>query len=203
MKNQRLFSIVAALVVLAPVAVQAAPNAGLFTVGGNAPTSSAPVSGIVGSGANPGSRSGASFAPEIQSRVNAVGAGLTAESLGGSQSVGGGAVSVDPAAASALFAVISSPAGSNDTVPALVNALGGGDTAQTLATSLLGLRSGNGSIDPTVLSSAVGAYNTYLSSVVSKANVTAVNATDLETVLQAMPSGQKAVQVLLSKLLAG
>jgi hypothetical protein len=203
MKNQKFLSIAAALAVLAPLSAQAAPTGGLFTVGGNAPTSSAPVSGILGSGATPGTKASASFAPEIQARVNAAGAGINAESISGNQSVGGGSVSVDPAAAAALIAVINSPAGSNGAVPGLVTALGGGDSAQTLANSLTGLRSGNGSIDPVVLSAAVTAYNTYLSGVVAQSKVTERNASDLEAVLQAMPGGQKAVQVLLSKLLAG
>jgi hypothetical protein len=207
MKNPKILSIAAALIATLPLAnvAQAGPNpnAGLFDVGGNAPTSSAPVSGVLGSGTTPGTRSGASFAPEIQSKVNAFGASLTAASISGSQSVGGGSIDVDPAVAQTLLDVANSPAGADTpALASLVTALGGGESALNLASNMRGLRSGNGAINPVVLSNAATAYNSYLSSVVSKANVGERPVTELESVLQSMPAGQKAAQVLLTKLLA-
>jgi hypothetical protein len=208
MKNPKILSIVAAFVAVIPLATgaQALPvgvGNGLFDVGGNAPTSSAPVSGVLGSGTTPSTRTGASFAPEIQAKVNTVGAGLTAASISGSQPVSGGSIDVDPAVAQVLLDVANSPAGSDSpALASLVTALGGGEAAQALAGSMRGLRSGSGSIDPTVLSNAAGAYNTYLGSLISRANVGERPVTDLESVLQSLPAGQKAAQVLLTKLLA-
>jgi hypothetical protein len=103
MKNLKTLSIIAALFAIFPVANAAQANPGLFDVGGNAPSNSGPVSGILGSGTVPGVRNSASFAPEIQSKVNSVGSTLTAASISGSQSVSGGTVAVDPVVAQALL----------------------------------------------------------------------------------------------------
>jgi hypothetical protein len=207
MKNQKILAIVAALATIMPLATvaQAGPNTGLFDVGGNAPIGSAPVSGVVGSGTTPGTRSGASFAPETQARINAVGAGLTAASISGSQSIGDRTIDVDPAVAQALMDVVNSPAGSDTpALAALTTALGGGEPGQKLAGSMRGLRRGNGAINPVVLTESAGAYNSYLSALIAGANVVDVrDASELDSVLQAMPPGQKATQVLLTKLLAG
>jgi hypothetical protein len=168
---------------------------------GNAPVGSDAVGGVTGSGARATKGSAASFAPEIQSKVNAVGATFTAASLSGSQAVGGNTVAVDPAAAQVAFDVISSPAGGNSpAVAGLVTALGGGESAQQLALSMQGLRGGDGSINPSVLSSAVSSYNSYLKTLIDKANVTARPTSDLDNLIQAMPAGQKATQVVLGKL---
>jgi hypothetical protein len=205
MKNQKILSIVATMAALLPLAnvAQAAPNAGLYDVGGNAPNNSGPVSGVIGSGTVPGVKNSASFAPEIQSKVNSVGAGLTAANISGSQSVGGNTVAVDPVVAQALLDLSASAPGSDTpALAAVVTALGGGDAAQALAGSMRGLIGNNGTINPTVLTAAAGNYNTYVSSLVSKANVTEKPVSDLESVLQSMPAGQKAAQVLLTKLLA-
>ncbi len=205
MKNQKILSIIATMAAILPLAnvAQAAPNAGLYDVGGNAPNNSGPVSGVVGSGTVPGVKNSASFAPEIQSRVNSIGATLTASSISGSQSVGGNTVAVDPVVAQALLDLSASAPGSDTpALAAVVTALGGGDAAQTLAGSMRGLIGNNGTINPTVLTAAAGNYNTYVSSLVSKANVTEKPASDLESVVQSMPAGQKAAQVLLTKLLA-
>ncbi len=205
MNNQKILSIVAAIAGILPLAnvAQAAPNAGLYDVGGNAPNNSGPVSGVIGSGTVPGTKNSASFAPEIQSRVNSVGATLTASSISGSQSVGGNTVAVDPVVAQALLDLSASAPGSDTpALAAVVTALGGGDTAQALASSMRGLIGNNGTINPTVLTAAAGNYNTYISSLVTKANVTEKPVSDLESVLQSMPAGQKAAQVLLTKLLA-
>jgi hypothetical protein len=206
MKNQKILSIVATMAAILPLAnvAQAAPNAGLYDVGGNAPNNSGPVSGVIGSGTVPGVKNSASFAPEIQSKVNSVGASLTAANISGSQSVGGNTVAVDPVVAQALLDLSASAPGSDTpALAAVVTALGGGDTAQALAGSMRGLIGTNGTINPTVLTAAAGNYNTYVSSLVTKANVTERPVSDLETVLQSMPAGQKAAQVLLTKLLAG
>jgi hypothetical protein len=205
MKNQKILSIAAAVAAILPLAnvAQAAPNAGLYDVGGNAPNNSGPVSGVVGSGTVPGVKNSASFAPEIQSRVNSIGSTLTAANISGSQSVNGGTVAVDPVIAQALLDLsASAPNSDTPVLAAVVIALGGGDAAQALAGSMRGLIGNNGTINPTVLTAAAGNYNTYVSSLVTKANVTERPASDLDNVLQSMPAGQKAAQVLLTKLLA-
>jgi hypothetical protein len=205
MKNQKILSIAATVAAILPLAnvAQAAPNAGLYDVGGNAPNNSGPVSGVVGSGTVPGIKNSASFAPEIQSKVNSVGATLTAASISGSQTIGSNTVAVDPVVAQALLDLSASAPGSDTpALAAVVTALGGGDTAQALAGSMRGLIGNNGTINPTVLTAAAGNYNTYVSSLVTKANVTERPVSDLENVLQSLPAGQKAAQVLLTKLLA-
>jgi hypothetical protein len=203
MKNFKTLSIIAALFAIFPVANSAQANPGLFDVGGNAALNSGPVSGILGSGTVPGVRNSASFAPEIQSKVNSIGSTLTASSISGSQTVGDTTISVDPVVAQALLDLSASAPGSDTPVlAAVVTALGGGDAAQALAGSMRGLIGNNGTINPTVLTTAAGNYNTYVSSLVTKANVTERPASDLDSVLQSMPAGQKAAQVLLTKLLA-
>jgi hypothetical protein len=204
MKNFKTLSVIATLCAIFPVANSAQANPGLFDVGGNAALNSGPVSGILGSGTVPGIKNSASFAPEIQSRVNSVGATLTAANISGSQSVGGNTVAVDPVVAQALLDLSASAPGSDTpALAAVVTALGGGDAAQTLAGSMRGLIGNNGTINPTVLTAAAGNYNTYVNSLVTSANVTEKPVSDLENVLQSMPAGQKAAQVLLTKLLAG
>jgi hypothetical protein len=203
MKNIKILSIIAPLLAIFTGTNAAQANPGLYDVGGNAAHDSVPVSGILGSGTVPGSKKSASFAPEIQSRVNTVGSTLTAANISGAQSIGGATVTVDPVVAQALIDVSASAPGSDTpALAAVVTALGGGETAQALAGSMRGLIGQNGSIDPTVLTTAAGNYNTYVSALVSKANVTALPNTDLENVVQSMPAGQKAAQVLLTKLLA-
>ncbi len=196
MKTQNILIFAGVLTALLPwSAAQAGPNTGLIDVGGVAATSSAPVSGVVGSGATRGQSMRSSFAPETQAKVDAAGASISAASLEGT----------DPAAAQALLSVINSPAGSSPAaLPALVTALGGGAPAESLAGSLLGLRSGNGSIDATVLSGAVTNYNSYLNALISGGNVVGQKpVTELDGYIQSLPPGQKAVQMLLTKLLAG
>ena len=205
MKNQKILSIVAAMAAILPLAnvTQALPGVGLYDVGGNAPNNSGPVSGVIGSGTVRGTKKSASFAPEIQARVNSVGATLTAASISGSQSIGSNTVAVDPVVAQALLDVSASAPGSDTpALAAVVTALGGGDTAQALAGSMRGLIGNNGTINPTVLTTAAANYNTYVSSLVTRANVTEKPVSDLDTVVQSMPAGQKAAQVLLTKLLA-
>jgi hypothetical protein len=195
MKTQNILIFAGVLTALLPWnAAQAGLNTGLIDVGGVAATSSAPVSGVVGSGATRGQSMRSSFAPETQAKVDAAGASISAASLG-----------ADPTASQALIDVINSPAGSSPAaLPALVTALGGGAPAEALAGSLLGLRSGNGSIDATILSGAVTNYNSYLNALIASGNVVGQKpVTELDGYIQGLPPGQKAVQMLLTKLLAG
>jgi hypothetical protein len=168
---------------------------------GNAPQGSDNVGGVSGSGARTSPGSAASFAPEIQSKVNAVGATLSATSLGGSQSVGGNTVNVEPEAAQVAFDVISSPAGADTpAVASLVAALGGGEPAQQLARSMQGLRGGDGAINPVVLTGAVSSYNSYLKTLIDTSKATEKPTTELNSVVQSFPAGQRAAQVVLGKL---
>jgi hypothetical protein len=205
MKTQNILIVAGAIAALLPLsAAHAGLNTGLIDVGGNAATSSAPVSGVSGSGAARGQSTRSSFEPALQAKVDAAGASLSAESISGSQTVGSGSVTVDPAAAKALIEVINSPAGSNpEALASLVTSLGGGESGKALASSLLGLRGGNGAINASVLSGAVTAYNSYLNGLVSAGNVVGKPTSELDAFLQGLPAGQKATQVLLTKLLAG
>lgn len=190
-------SLAAAIFPLSPVL--AIPLANSSDGLGNAPIGSDVVGGVSGSGARATKGSSASFAPAIQSKVNAVGATLTAASLSGSQAVGGNTVNVDPAAADAAFGVISS-GGDTPATAAFVAALGGGTEAQQLAKSMQGLRGGDGSINPAVLSGAVSSYNTYLMSLISLSKATDKSTSELDGLVQSFPAGQKAAQVILGKL---
>jgi hypothetical protein len=170
---------------------------------GNPPYGSDPVSGVIGSGANPnGSSSAPAFENGIQGKVNAVGASLTVASISGSQSVGGNTILVDSSAAETALAVINSSVNSNPPARDLfVTALGGGATAQQLALSMQGLRAGDGSIDPVVLSGAVTAYNSYMKALIDSSQINQKPAAEIDTFLQGLPPGQKAAQVILGKLL--
>jgi hypothetical protein len=197
--NISIFVIVSTVLISGP-AVQAGPNTGLIDVSGVAATSSAPVSGAVGSGT---SRKVVrnQFPPEVQARMERV--ELSLDSLSGSQSFGNYYLNVDPVSVEALLEVINSPAGSKpEALPKLIAALGGGDPAQVLAESLLGLRDRRrGNIDAAVLTNAATAYNAYMSSLHARA-IDQLPASELDTYLSNLPEGQQAVQVLLTKLLA-
>jgi hypothetical protein len=207
MKTQNILLVAGALAVFLPLnAAHAVPNnVGLITVSGNSAFGSTPVSGVVGSGVTPGQSMRAAFAPDVQARVDAVGATLTAGSISGKQMLGSNAIDVDADTAQALIDVINSPAGSD--TPALakfVTSLGGGEQAMALAGNLRGLRNGNGSINAAVMSNAVNSYNTYLNSVIIRGNVIGEKpVSELDGFVQSLPFGQKAAQVLLTKLLAG
>ncbi len=201
MKIKNILSIAALATALVPLApVYATPLPGICDVLGNAPIGADPVS-IASSGVESGRNSQASFAPEIQSKVNAVGATLTVASLSGSQSVNGITVEVAPVAAQAMFDVISSTAGTDSpSTVSLTTALGGGDAAQQLAKSMQGLRRGNGSIDPVVLTSAVSSYNSYVKDSIERSQITKKPASELNSFVQSLPAGQKVAQVILGKL---
>jgi hypothetical protein len=169
---------------------------------GNPPYGADPVNGVVGSGATPNTSTRPTFANGSQGKVNALSATLTAASISGSQTVGGNTINVDPAAAEAAFTTINSPVDANPLArEALVVALGGGDAAQQLARSMQGIRSGDGSIDPTLLTGAVNSYNNYIKSLIASSQATQKPASELDGFLQTLPPGQKAAQVVLGKLL--
>ncbi len=170
---------------------------------GNPPYGSDPVNGVIGSGATPGSGTKITFADGVNDRVKAVSANLSAANISGTQSVGGNSIEVEPAAAETALAVINAPLNSNPAArDTLVTALGGGIPAQQLAQSMVGLRGGDGSIDPVILNGAVSAYNNYIKSLVSTSQVTQRSSSELDTYLRSLPPGQKAAQVLLGKLVA-
>jgi hypothetical protein len=185
------------------IATSAAQAQKFIDVIGNPPYGSDPVSGVIGSGAN--SRSSSStpaFENGIQAKVNAVGASLSVASVSGSQSVGGNTIMVNSSAAETALAVINSSVNSNPPERDLfVTALGSGATAQQLTQSMQGLRAGDGSIDPVVLSGAVNAYNSYMKSLIDSSQATQKPATEIDTFIQGLPPGQKAAQVILGKLL--
>jgi hypothetical protein len=169
---------------------------------GNPPYGSDPVNGVVGSGATPGRTTKITFAEGVQSRINAASANLTAASISGTQTVAGNSISVDPGAAATALAVINAPLNSNPPErDALVVALGGGVPAQQLAQSMVGLRSGDGSIDPVLLTATVSAYNNYIKSIASSAATQAATS-GIDGYLRSLPPGQKAAQAILGKLLA-
>jgi hypothetical protein len=170
---------------------------------GNPPYGSDPVSGVIGSGANPNGSSSSTpgLENDIQTKINTVGAGLSVASISGSQSVSGNTIVVNSSAAEVAFAVINSSINSNPPERDLfVTALGGGATAQQLAQSMQGLRAGNGSIDPVVLTSAVTAYNSYMKAIIDSSQATEKPAAEIDAIVQGLPPGQKAAQVILGKL---
>jgi hypothetical protein len=170
---------------------------------GNPPYGADPVNGVVGSGATPSYYTKTSFTESVQSRINAYSANLTAASISGNQSVGNNSIEVDPGAAETALAVINAPLASNPPArEALVTALGGGIRAQQLAQSMVGLRRGDGSIDPVILNGAVSAYNNYIRTLIDRSQLTQTPTSDLEGYLRSLPPGQKAAQALLGKLLA-
>jgi hypothetical protein len=169
---------------------------------GNPPYGADPVNGVIGSGATPNTSTRPTFANGSQGKVNALSATLTPAGISGSQTVGGNTVNVDPATAEAAFAVINSPMDSNPPArEALVVALGGGEPAQQLARSMQGVRSGDGSINPTLLTGAVNSYNSYIKSLIASSQATQKPASELDSFVQTLPPGQKAAQVVLGKLL--
>jgi hypothetical protein len=169
---------------------------------GNPPYGIDPVNGVIGSGATPNTSTRPTFANGSQGKVNALSASLTAVSISGSQTIGGNTLTVDPAAAETAFTVINSPVNSNPPArEALVVALGGGEPAQQLARSMQGIRSGDGSIDPTLLTGAVNSYNSYIKSLIASSQATQKPASELNGFVQTLPPGQKAAQVVLGKLL--
>lgn len=201
---RKIWSLAAIAAIFLPLApATAAPISGICDVLGNAPIGSDAISSIAGSGAESGVTNNASFAPEIQAKVNAVGAALTATSLSGSQTVGGTTVDVDPGTAQAAFEAIGSPVGADSpSVKVLTTALGGSEAAQQLANSMQGLRRADGAIDSVVLTNAVGAYNNYVKYLIDSNQITQKPTSELNSFVQNLPVGQKVAQVVLGKLTA-
>jgi hypothetical protein len=169
---------------------------------GNPPYGSDPVNGVIGSGATPNASTRPTFVNGYQGKVNAFSANLTPAGISGSQTVGGNTINVDPVVAETAFAVINSPTGADlPAREAFVAALGGGDAAQQLARSMQGIRSGDGSIEPTLLTGAVNSYNSYIKFLIANSQVTQKPASELDIIVQTLPPGQKAAQVVLGKLL--
>ena len=200
---RKIWSLAAIAAIVLPLAPAcAAPISGICDVLGNAPIGSDAVSSVATSGAETSEGSNnASFTPEVQAKVNAVGAALTTTSLSGSQTVGGTTVEVDPGTAQAALDAIGSPVGTDTpSVKVLSTALGGSEAAQQLAKSMQGLRRSDGSIDPVVLTNAVDAYNNYLKYLIDSNQITQKPTSELSGFLQSLPVGQKVAQVVLGKL---
>jgi hypothetical protein len=202
MKTKNLY-LTTLLVITSIFLTVATANAQRFVdVIGNPPYGSDPVRGVLGSGATPGNSINAAFNNDIQNKVNAAGTTLTVASISGSQSVNGNTIEVESTTAETVLAVINSAKNSNTPASnALVAALGGGAAAQQLAESMQGLRSDNGSIDPVILTGAVSSYNNYMRSLIDSSQATQKPSSELDGFIQRLPSGQKAVQVVLGKLL--
>jgi hypothetical protein len=202
MNMRKIWSLAAIAAIFLPLApATAAPISGICDVLGNAPIGSDAISSIAGSGAESGVTNNATFAPEIQAKVNAVGAALTATSLSGSQTIGGTSVEVDPGTAQAAFETIGSPVGGDSpSVKVLTTALGGSEAAQQLANSMQGLRRADGAIDSVVLTNAVGAYNNYVKYLIDSNQITQKPTSELNSFVQNLPVGQKVAQVVLGKL---
>ncbi len=199
---RNIWSLAAIAAIVLPLApAYAAPISGICDVLGNAPIGSDAVSSVSASSTESGITNNTSFAPEVQSKVNAVGAALTATSLSGSQTIGGTTVEVDPGTAQAAFETIDSEVGSDrPSVKVLATALGGSDAAQQLAKSMQGLRRSDGSIDPVVLTTAVEFYNRYVKYLIDSNQITQKPNSELSGIVQGLPVGQKVAQVVLGKL---
>jgi hypothetical protein len=199
----KIWSLAAIAAIVLPIApVTAAPISGICDVLGNAPIGSDAVSSVAASGAE-SSEGGnnAGFTPEVQAKLNAIGATLTASNLSGTQTVGGTTVEVDPGTAQAALDAIGSPVGTDTpSVKVLTTALGGSDAAQQLAKSMQGLRRSDGSIDPVVLTNAVESYNNYVKYLIDSNQITQKPTSELSGFLQSLPVGQKVAQVVLGKL---
>jgi hypothetical protein len=163
MLNIKLITAIVTSALLAPILSLTATPATAQILFGN--VGSEPVSGIVGSGSKRqgSTKTVATFDPSIQSKINAASAGLTPAAVSGTQTVLGKTVTTDPAVVQTAFDLISSPAGANTpAVAAFAQSLGNSSSAQSLATSMQGLRNSDGSIDATVMTNAVNAYNAYV-----------------------------------------
>jgi hypothetical protein len=163
MLNIKLIIAIVTSALLAPILSLTATPAKAQILFGN--VGSEPVSGIVGSGSKRqgSTKTVSTFDPTIQSKINAASAGLTPAAVSGTQTVLGKTVTTDPAVVQTAFDLINSPAGANTpAVAAFAQSLGNSPNAQTLATSMQGLRNSDGSIDATVMTNAVNAYNAYV-----------------------------------------
>jgi hypothetical protein len=166
------------LAVASPIVVSASANAqvGNGSDNGNTFTSivNAGGGGVRGGGGQP------SYPSASQSAVDQFSQSLTANSLGDQATFD----TINGGDAAPLVAAL---------VPSGVAADGAtGKAAANLATTVQGMRAGNGSINASKLSAAVPAYNDYVKALVGELGP--------EKALTGAPSGQKALQGLLSQL---
>jgi hypothetical protein len=187
---------------LSPTLLFSAPPATAQVTFGN--VGSEPVSGVVGSGSNhpTAAKTVPTFDNGVQAKVNAASSGLTVAGVSGTQTVLGQTVTVDAAVMQTAFDLINTPVGSSSpSVTAFAQSLGNSSSGQNLAIAMQGLRRGDGSIDPTVMTNAVGAYNSYVQALATEAKATSKPSNELDSYVQSLPPGQKVAQVLLGKLL--
>jgi hypothetical protein len=129
--------------------------------------------GVVGSG-------GPAYAAPAQSAVNQFSQSLTANSVGDAATFD----TINGAAPAPLVTAL---------LPAGVAADGAtGKAATNLATTVQGMRAGNGDINAQKLNASVGAYNDYVKALVGELGP--------EKALSDAPAGQKALQGLLGQL---
>jgi hypothetical protein len=121
-----------------------------------------------------------SYAPQAQSAVNQFSQSLTANAVGDAATfdvINGGA----PAPLVAGLLPAGTPADGAT-----------GKAAVKLATTVQGMRAGNGNINATKLNDSVGAYNEYVKALVGEVGP--------EKAVNEAPAGQKALQALLGQL---
>jgi hypothetical protein len=173
MLNLKLIAALFTSALLAPTLFWSANPATAQILFGN--VGSEPVSGIVGSGSKRqgSTKTVSTFDPSVQSKINAASAGLTVAAVSGTQTVLGKTVTTDPAVVQTAFDLINSPAGANTpAVAAFAQSLGSSPNAQSLATAMQGMRSSDGSIDASVMTNAVNAYNAYVQTLSVSSNPT-------------------------------
>jgi hypothetical protein len=161
------------LAVASPIAVSATANAQVGNGSDNGNTFTSIVN--AGGGGVRGGSGQPSYPSGSQSAVDQFSQSLTANSLGDQ----------------ATFDTING--GDTALVPTGVPADGAtGKAAASLASTVQGMRGGNGNINATKLSAAVPAYNEYVKALVGELGP--------EKALASAPNGQKALQGLLSQL---
>jgi hypothetical protein len=134
----------------------------------------------VGGGGIVGGNSEAGYASENQSAVNRFSQSLTANAVGDAATFD----VVNGAAPAALVATL---------LPTGVAADGPtGKAATVLASTVQGMRAGNGNINATKLNASVGAYNDYVRAFVGEVGP--------QKAVDTAPAGQKALQGLLGQL---
>ncbi len=134
----------------------------------------------VGGGGVVGGNGGSGYASQSQSAVNQFSQSLTANAVGDAATFD----VINGAAPAPLVASL---------LPAGTAADGAtGKAATTLATTVQGMRAGNGNINATKLNASVGAYNEYVRALVGELGP--------EKAVAGAPVGQKALQGLLGQL---
>jgi hypothetical protein len=187
-------------VFILPATLFSTPPATAQVIFGN--VGSEAVSGVVGSGANHPPKTIAAFDGDVQAKVNAASAKLTVASISDTQTVLGQTIVSDPQVAQTAFDLINTPVGTTTpNVDSFSQSLGNSSSAKNLAAAMQGLRQGDGSIDPNIMTNAVNAYNSYVQALVTDTNATTKPTTELDRYIQSLPPGQKVAQVLLGKLL--